>query len=99
MVSVPYLKGDTPSLLGEYVPKITENVITSRFNYVQIGLPYDLENPLDNAELLQDQLDYLPDLCIFQYESSSLFIINTTEPVLGCSYCCSNSQDKTMQWL
>ncbi|XP_058785699.1 uncharacterized protein LOC131660492 isoform X1 [Vicia villosa] len=82
VASVPYLKGDAPSLLGEYVPKITESFITSRFNSVQAGLPDDLENPLDNAELLQDQLDCLPNLCRFQYESSSLFIINITEPVL-----------------
>lgn len=80
--SVPYLKGDAPSLLDEYVPKITESFITSRFNSVQAGLPDDLENPLDNAELLQDQLDCFPYLCRFQYESSSLFIINITEPVL-----------------
>ncbi|KAK7409753.1 hypothetical protein VNO78_00042 [Psophocarpus tetragonolobus] len=81
--SVPYLKGDAPSLLDEFVPKITESFITSRFNSVQAGLPDDLsENPLDNAELLQDQLDCFPYLCRFQYESSSLFIINIMEPVL-----------------
>ncbi|MCI01686.1 exportin-7-B-like [Trifolium medium] len=34
--SVPYLKGDAPSLLDEYVPKITESFITSRFNSVQV---------------------------------------------------------------
>lgn len=34
--SVPYLKGDAPSLLDEFVPKITENFITSRFNSVQV---------------------------------------------------------------
>ncbi|KAE9603461.1 hypothetical protein Lalb_Chr11g0061181 [Lupinus albus] len=81
--SVPYLKGDAPSLLDEFVPKITESFITSRFNSVQAGLPDDLsDNPLDNAELLQDQLDCFPYLCRFQYESSSLFIINIMEPVL-----------------
>ncbi|KAK4268092.1 hypothetical protein QN277_024795 [Acacia crassicarpa] len=81
--SVPYLKGDAPSLLDEFVPKITESFITSRFNYVQDGIPDDLsENPLDNAELLQDQLDCFPQLCRFQYESSSLYILNIMEPVL-----------------
>lgn len=34
--------------------------------FLQAGLPDDLENPLDNAELLQDQLDCLPNLCRFQ---------------------------------
>ncbi|EXB44290.1 hypothetical protein L484_012209 [Morus notabilis] len=83
VTSVPYLKGDAPSLLDEFVPKITEGFITSRFNSVQAGLPDDLsENPLDNVELLQDQLDCFPYLCRFQYESTSLYIINIMEPIL-----------------
>ncbi|KAK9019725.1 hypothetical protein V6N11_054235 [Hibiscus sabdariffa] len=81
--SVPYLKGDAPSLLDEFVPKITESFLTSRFNSVQAGFPDDLsENPLDNVELLQDQLDCFPYLCRFQYESSGLYIINMMEPIL-----------------
>ncbi|XP_022899542.1 exportin-7-like [Olea europaea var. sylvestris] len=81
--SVPYLKGDAPSLLDEFVPKITEGFIVSRLDSVQAGLPDDIsEHPLDNVDLLQDQLDSFPYLCRFQYESSSMFIINILEPVL-----------------
>ncbi|KAJ3676579.1 hypothetical protein LUZ60_003991 [Juncus effusus] len=83
VTSVPYLKGDAPSLLDETVPKITEGFISSRFNSVQAGFPDDLsENPLDNVELLQDQLDSFPYLCRFQYETSSLFIMKIMEPLL-----------------
>ncbi|KAK6934030.1 hypothetical protein RJ641_036924, partial [Dillenia turbinata] len=83
VTSVPYLKGDAPSMLDEFVPKITEGFITSRFDSVQAGFPDDLsENPLDNVELLQDQLDCFPYLCRYQYESSSLFIIKIMEPIL-----------------
>ncbi|XP_010694655.2 uncharacterized protein LOC104907423 isoform X1 [Beta vulgaris subsp. vulgaris] len=83
VTSVPYLKGDAPSLLDEFVPKITEGFITSRFDSVQAVLPDDFsENPLDNVELLQDQLDSFPYLCRFQYERSSLYIINNVEPIL-----------------
>ncbi|KAK3002770.1 hypothetical protein RJ639_018630, partial [Escallonia herrerae] len=83
VTSVPYLKGDAPSLLDEFVPKITEGFITTRFDSVQAGFPDDLsENPLDNVELLQDQLDCFPCLCRFQYENSSLYIINIVEPIL-----------------
>ncbi|XP_011034636.1 PREDICTED: exportin-7-like isoform X2 [Populus euphratica] len=81
VTSVPYLKGEAPSLLDEFVPKITEGFITSRFNSVQAGLTDD-EDPLDNVELLQDQLDCFPYLCRFQYQSSSFYIINTMEPIL-----------------
>ncbi|KAL5994858.1 hypothetical protein ACLOJK_024915 [Asimina triloba] len=67
VTSVPYLKGDTPSLLDEFVPKITEGFITSRLDSVQAGFPDDLsENPLDNVDLLQDQLECFPYLCKFQ---------------------------------
>ncbi|XP_022131545.1 exportin-7 isoform X3 [Momordica charantia] len=79
VTSVPYLKGDAPSLLDEFVPKITEGFITSRLNSVQDDLS---ENPLDNVEVLQDQLDCFPYLCRFQYETSSLCIINIMEPIL-----------------
>ncbi|XP_038711145.1 exportin-7 isoform X2 [Tripterygium wilfordii] len=83
VTSVPYLKGDAPSLLDEFVPKITEGFITSRLNSVQDGFPEDLsDNPLDNVELLQDQLDCFPYLCRFQYESSGLYMINIMEPLL-----------------
>lgn len=83
VTSVPYLKGDAPSLLDEFVPKITEGFITSRFNSVQAGFPDDLsENLLDNVELLQDQLDCFPYLCRFQYERCGLYIINIMEPIL-----------------
>ncbi|XP_042518350.1 exportin-7 isoform X2 [Macadamia integrifolia] len=82
VTSVPYLKGDIPSLLDEFVPKITEGFIASRFDSVQAGFPDDSENPLDNVELLQDQLDCFPFLCKFQYESSSLYIIKIMEPIL-----------------
>ena len=36
--SMPYLKGDAPSLLEGYVPKITEAYITSRLDSVQVCL-------------------------------------------------------------
>jgi exportin-7 len=40
---VPYLKGETPSLLDETVPKITEGFITSRINSVQVLIDAVLE--------------------------------------------------------
>ncbi|KAF3676435.1 hypothetical protein FXO38_04290 [Capsicum annuum] len=80
--SVPYLKGDTPSLLSEFVPEIVKSFITSRFGSLQ-GEVSDLsENPLDNVELLQDQLDCLPYLCRFQYDSCSSYVMQITDPLL-----------------
>ncbi|CAL5435333.1 unnamed protein product [Camellia sinensis] len=67
VTSVPYLKGNAPNLLNEFVPKIIEHFISSKFDSIQAGLSDDLsEDPLDNVELLQDQLECIPYLCRFQ---------------------------------
>uniref|UniRef100_A0A0D9UZP0 Importin N-terminal domain-containing protein n=1 Tax=Leersia perrieri TaxID=77586 RepID=A0A0D9UZP0_9ORYZ len=71
VTSVPYLKGDTPSLLDETVPKITEGFITSRINSVQASFANDpSDDTLDNVEVLQEQLESLPYLCRFQVATS-----------------------------
>eukprot|EP00242_Pyramimonas_sp_CCMP2087_P001295 CAMPEP_0198228690 /NCGR_PEP_ID=MMETSP1445-20131203/113729_1 /TAXON_ID=36898 /ORGANISM="Pyramimonas sp., Strain CCMP2087" /LENGTH=1057 /DNA_ID=CAMNT_0043909107 /DNA_START=452 /DNA_END=3625 /DNA_ORIENTATION=+ len=82
--SMPYLKGDSPSLLEGYVPKITEAYITSRLDSVQAIVTGNLpDDPLDNDEQLQDQLDSLPYLCRFQYESTSKYILSLLDPMLA----------------
>eukprot|EP00898_Chlorokybus_atmophyticus_P001655 jgi/Chlat1/2490/Chrsp175S02362 len=81
--SMPYLKGDSPSLLDNYVPKITEAYITSRLDSVQAVLQSNFtDDPLDNEEQLQDQLDSLPYLCRFQYEKTTEYLTTLLEPVL-----------------
>ncbi|PSS15752.1 Exportin-7 like [Actinidia chinensis var. chinensis] len=83
VTSVPYLKGNSPNLLNEFVPKIIEHFISSKFDSIQAGLSDDLSgDPLDNVELLQDQLECIPYLCRFQYESCSTFIMQITDPIL-----------------
>ncbi|XP_047307170.1 exportin-7-A-like isoform X3 [Impatiens glandulifera] len=83
VASVPYLKANAPNLLNEYVPKIIEHFISSKFDSAQAGLPDDLsEDPLDNAELLQDQLECIPYLCRFQYDRCSMYIMQITDPIL-----------------
>ncbi|XP_010424762.1 PREDICTED: exportin-7-like [Camelina sativa] len=75
--------GDSPSLLDEFVPKITEGFIISRFNSVQASVLDDqTDHPLDKVEVLQDELDCFPYLCRFQYERTGTYIINTMEPLL-----------------
>ncbi|GBG80488.1 hypothetical protein CBR_g30950 [Chara braunii] len=83
VLSMPYLKSDSPSLLDTCVPKITEAYITSRLDAVRAVIQNaNLEDPLDNEEQLQDQLDSLPSLCRFQYETTSNYIIELFKPLL-----------------
>lgn len=77
-------QGDSPSLLEGYVPKITEAYIASRLDSVQAILAGNLpDDPLDNDEQLQDQLDSLPYLCRFQYESTSKYLLSLLDPTLS----------------
>ncbi|KAF7819180.1 exportin-7-like isoform X1 [Senna tora] len=83
VTSVRYLKGDKPNLLDEYVPKIIEGFVSSRFDSLQSEQSDELgENPLDNVEVLQDQLDFFPYLCRFQYESCSTYLMKIVEPII-----------------
>lgn len=70
--SMPYLKGDSPSLLEANVPKITQAYITSRLESVRLVLAQGngLEEMLDAEEQLSEQLESLPYLVRFQYDKS-----------------------------
>ncbi|KAL9232683.1 hypothetical protein vseg_007764 [Gypsophila vaccaria] len=83
--SLPYLKGDFPGIvrLDEFVPKILEGFISSRFDFVETDFSDDLaEDPLDKIDLMQDQLDFFPHLCRFQYGSCSTYLTTIMDPVL-----------------
>ncbi|XP_028775804.1 exportin-7-B-like [Neltuma alba] len=83
VTSVKYLKSDKPILLDEYVPKIIEGFVTSRFDSLQSEQSDELgENPLDNVEVLQDQLEFFPYLCRYQYESCSSYLMKIVEPII-----------------
>ncbi|KAK7848532.1 exportin-7 [Quercus suber] len=83
VTSVRFLKTDTANLLDEYAPKIIEGFISSRFDSLQSEFSDELyEDPLDNVELLQDQLDFIPYLCRFQYETCGMYIMKIMEPIL-----------------
>jgi len=81
--SMPYLKGDSPSLLETNVPAITQAYITSRLESVGLVLQNGLlEDMLDNEEALAEQLDALPYLVRFQYDKSAAFITRLLDPLL-----------------
>lgn len=82
--SMPYLKGDAPSQLDTFVPKITRAYITSRLESVRaVAQNGASEDPLDNEEQLQDQLDSLPYLCRFQYGETAEYLAGLTDPLIA----------------
>lgn len=81
--SVPYLKGEAPSMLDQYVPRITETFITSRLDSVTAVIRGEAdEDPLDDEERLQDQLESLPHLCRFKYSQTVTFLTQQLDPVI-----------------
>ena len=58
VASVPYLKGDAPSLLDAFVPRITETYITSRLESVAAVAAADgsIDDPLEAEEQLSEQV-------------------------------------------
>ncbi|XP_019428725.1 PREDICTED: exportin-7-like isoform X2 [Lupinus angustifolius] len=83
VTSLRYLNSDKPNRLDEYVPKVIEGFVSSRFDSLQSELSDEIgENPLDNVEALQDQLEFFPHLCKFQYESCSSYLIKIMEPMI-----------------
>jgi exportin-7 len=84
VASVPYLKGDAPSLLDAYVPRITETYITSRLESVAAVAASDgsIDDPLEAEEQLSEQLESLPQLCRFQYEATCGYLCSLLDPLL-----------------
>ncbi|XP_057520891.1 uncharacterized protein LOC130801107 isoform X2 [Amaranthus tricolor] len=84
ITTLPYSKESAEKLhLNEFVPKILEGFISSRFDSIQAGSSDDLsEDPLDNVELIQDQLDFFPYLFRFQYGSCSTYLANIMDLLL-----------------
>lgn len=83
--SMPYLKGDSPSLLEANVPKITEAYISFRLASVASVLQQNgsLDEMLESEEHLSDQLESLPYLCRFQYDKSSAYICSLMDPLVA----------------
>jgi len=85
VASVPYLKGDAPSTLDAYVPRITETYITTRLESVSAvaAAQGEIDDPLAEEEALSEQLESLPQLCRFQYEATCAFLCSLLDPRLA----------------
>lgn len=94
--SVPYYKGDAPSHLDAYVPVILKSFVSSRFDAPKDDSADEtFEEPLDNVELLQDQLEFFPYLCRFQYETCGAHIMQIMDPMLQVYMGGSSTQSQT----
>ncbi|KXZ55001.1 hypothetical protein GPECTOR_3g165 [Gonium pectorale] len=81
--SMPYLKGDSPSLLEGNVPAITQAYVMSRLESVQrCAANPTLDDMLDSEDALTEQLDALPYLMRYQYDRSAQYLTTLMDPAL-----------------
>ncbi|XP_043067125.1 ran-binding protein 16 isoform X3 [Drosophila bipectinata] len=59
VASVPYVKSPDPHLLGTYTPEVVKAYIESRLDAVPLIVRDNLEDPLDDLCMVQQQLDQL----------------------------------------
>lgn len=86
--SMPYLKGDAPSQLETFVPKIVRAYVESRLASVTAsvsgaGGAGTVEDALENDEQLTDQLDSIPHLCRFNYADTAEFLMGLIDPLIA----------------
>uniref|UniRef100_A0A671RKU9 Exportin-7 n=1 Tax=Sinocyclocheilus anshuiensis TaxID=1608454 RepID=A0A671RKU9_9TELE len=73
--SVPYVKATEPHMLETYTPEVTKAYITSRLESIHIILRDGLEDPLDDAGLVQQQLDQLSTIGRCEYEKTCALLV------------------------
>jgi len=82
--SQPYLKGDKPSHLGAFVPEVAQAYVRSRLELAQaiVSDPDCVDDPLDNQEVLLNQLESIPVLARACYEKVGPFILSLFCPIM-----------------
>ena len=81
--AVPYLKGDKPSRLDQYIPEILQTYVVSRLDSVGAVLQgQTTEDPLESDEQIADQMEALPQLCRFQYDKACDYLLGVLNPLV-----------------
>nr|XP_039251152.1 exportin-7-like [Styela clava] len=68
--SVPYVKAQEPHSLDTYTPEITKAFIDSRLESVAVILRDDLEDPLNDIDIIRQQLDQISTIARCEYEKT-----------------------------
>lgn len=79
VASVPYVKTTEPHLLGTYAPEVTKAYITSRLDSAPLIVRDNLEDPLDDLGMVQQQLEQLAVIERCEYEKTCTLLIQTFE--------------------
>ncbi|XP_053935532.1 ran-binding protein 17 isoform X3 [Cuculus canorus] len=75
VASVPFVKTAEPHLLDTYAPEITKAYVTSRLECVPVVIRDGLEDPLDDAATVFQQLEQLCTVSRCEYEKTCALLV------------------------
>uniref|UniRef100_A0A1I8FZR5 Importin N-terminal domain-containing protein n=1 Tax=Macrostomum lignano TaxID=282301 RepID=A0A1I8FZR5_9PLAT len=75
VASIPYLKVTEPHYLEAYVPEIVTAYVTSRVDSVSLVFREGLEQPLDDVNLVSQQLEQLATIGRCEYEKTVQLLV------------------------
>ncbi|KAL7742627.1 hypothetical protein ACLKA6_013958 [Drosophila palustris] len=75
VASVPYVKSPDPHLLGTYTPEVVKAYIESRLDAVPLIVRDNMEDPLDDLCMVQQQLEQLSVIERCEYNKTCNFLV------------------------
>ncbi|XP_044761440.1 exportin-7 isoform X1 [Coccinella septempunctata] len=75
VASVPYVKATEPHLLETYTPEVTNAYITSRLESVAVVVRDNLEDPLDELGMVQQQLEQISVIGRCEYQKTCTLLV------------------------
>uniref|UniRef100_A0A1A9UHR9 Uncharacterized protein n=1 Tax=Glossina austeni TaxID=7395 RepID=A0A1A9UHR9_GLOAU len=75
VASVPYVKSVDPHLLGTYTPEVTKAYIESRLDAVPVIVRDNIDDPLDDLCMVQQQLEQLSVIERCEYEKTCALLV------------------------
>lgn len=75
VASVPYVKATEPHLLETYTPEVTSAYITSRLESVAVVVRDNLEDPIDDLGLVQQQLEQVSVIGRCEYQKTCALLV------------------------
>lgn len=75
VASVPYVKSAEPHLLGTYTPEVTKAYIESRLDAVPVIVRDNIDDPLDDLCMVQQQLEQLAVIERCEYEKTCNLLV------------------------
>lgn len=98
MVSaMPYVRDDTGTgghMLKEYVPRVFQAYVNGTLQEIEaavkiangqtvVGIDGEVEHPLDDPDVLEIHLQFLPLICRYQYRVVAEFLVNASQKLWG----------------